>query len=127
MKTLANQTGRATEEIRTQISSVQEETQRAVDAIRNIGDVIEKISQISAAISSAIEEQGAATRGIATNVQNAADGSEAVSSNINGMREASNQTGNAAELVLTSAKGLTEHSQHLRDEITRFLDGLRNS
>ena len=127
VKTLANQTGRATEEIRSQISTVQDETQRAVSAIRNIGDVIEKISQISATISSAIEEQGAATRGIATNVQSAANGSEAVSSNINGMRTASNQTGTAAELVLTSAKGLAEHSQNLRNEITHFLDGLRKS
>ena len=126
VKSLATQTGRATEEIRNQITSVQEETQRAVDAIRNIGNVIEKVSQISSGIASSVEEQGAATRGIAENVQNAAHGTQQVSSNIGGMSDASNTTGSAAENVLSSAKGLAQHSEKLRGEITRFLSNLRN-
>ena len=127
VKNLANQTGRATDEIRTQISAVQEETELAVQAIRNIGNVIEQVREISSGIASAVEEQGAATRGIAENVQQAAQGTREVSGNIDSVTQSAQLTGNAAEQVLSSAKGLAGHSDTLRLEISRFLANLRNS
>ena len=125
VKHLASQTAKATEEIGTQIGAVQEETRRAVDAIRNIGTVIEQVRQISIGISSAVEEQGAATQEIARNVQEAAQGTQEVSSNIAGISEAATATGAASQQVLSGSNELARNSTQLRAEVTRFLDGVR--
>ena len=125
VKNLANQTGRATDEISSQISAVQEETRRAVAAIRNIGEVIEQVRQISSGIASAVEQQGAATRGIAENVQQAARGTQEVSSNISGVTQAAEMTGMVAGQVLSSAKDLSKHSDNLQREVSTFLASVR--
>jgi methyl-accepting chemotaxis protein len=78
VKALANQTAKATEEIANQIGAMQNATTGAVSAIRTIGDTISQINEIAAGIASAIEEQGAATREIARNVQQAAAGTTEV-------------------------------------------------
>ncbi|MBW8708592.1 MAG: methyl-accepting chemotaxis protein, partial [Alphaproteobacteria bacterium] len=74
VKNLATQTARATDDIRTQIAGVQDATQDAVIAIASISKTIAEIDQISATISTAVEQQGAATREIARNVEEAAKG-----------------------------------------------------
>jgi len=127
VKNLANQTGRATDEITSQISAVQEETRRAVAAIKNIGEVIEQVRQISSGIASAVEQQGAATRGIAENVQQAARGTQEVSGNISGVTQAADLTGVAAGQVLSSAEALAKHSDSLQSEVTKFLGTVRSS
>ncbi|HXP95405.1 MAG TPA: methyl-accepting chemotaxis protein [Telmatospirillum sp.] len=125
VKGLANQTAKATDEISTQINAVQEETRRAVEAIRTIGMVIEQVSQISSGIASAVEQQGAATREIARNVQQAAQGTKEVSANIQGITQAAADTGAASEKVLTAAGDLAGNSKTLRTEVDRFLRGIR--
>ncbi|KIM00502.1 Methyl-accepting chemotaxis protein [Paramagnetospirillum magnetotacticum MS-1] len=125
VKNLANQTARATDEISSQIGAVQEETRRAVEAIRTIATVIEQVRQISSGIASAVEEQGAATQEIARNVQQAAQGTQEVSSNIQGITQAAADTGAASAQVLTAAGELAQNSQQLRTEVDRFLAGVR--
>src|SRR5439155_26415316 len=103
VKSLANQTAKATEEIRLQIAGMQEVTTSAVGAIRNIGQTIGEINDITTAIAAAVEEQGAATREIARNVQHAAGGTAEVSSNIVGVSTASAEAGSAAGEVLSAS------------------------
>src|SRR5437879_13713246 len=74
VKSLANQTAKATDEIRAQIASMQQVTMSAVGAIRNIGQTIGEINDVTTAIAAAVDEQGAATREMARNVQHAAGG-----------------------------------------------------
>ncbi len=74
VKSLANQTAKATDEIRSQIASMQQVTTSAVGAIRNISSTIGEINDVTTAIAAAVEEQGAATREIARNIQHAAGG-----------------------------------------------------
>jgi methyl-accepting chemotaxis protein len=125
VKNLANQTGRATEEIGAQVSAVQEGTDRAVGAIKAISTVIEQVREISAGIASAVEEQGAATQEIARNVQQAAAGTREVSSNIAGLSDAASTTGSVAEKVLSASADLTSNAEHMRGEIGQFLKGMR--
>ena len=82
VKSLANQTAKATDEIRQQIASMQQVATSAVGAIRNIGHTIGEINEVTTAIAAAVEQQGAATREIARNIQHAAGGTSEVSSNI---------------------------------------------
>ena len=125
VKGLATQTARATEEISAQIATVQEETRRAVEAIRKIGGVIDHVREISAGIAASIEEQGAATAEIARNVQQAAAGTQDVSTNISGVTQSVSSSGEAAGLVLASAGELARTSHLLRDRLSGFLADIR--
>ena len=125
VKTLANQTAKATEEIGAKIISIQAATGSTVDAIDHIRGTIAEISQIAVAIASAIEEQGAATKEIARNVQQAARGTQQVSTNIAGVTGAASETGTAAGQVLGAASELSEQSEALRAEVNRFLAEIR--
>ena len=125
VKSLANQTAKATDEIRQQIVSMQTVTTTAVGAIRNISTTISEINEVTTAIAAAVEEQGAATREIARNIQHAAGGTSEVSSNIVGVSSASSQAGTAAGQVLTASDALRREADVLREEIDAFLSNIR--
>ncbi|WP_050630079.1 methyl-accepting chemotaxis protein [Bradyrhizobium viridifuturi] len=125
VKNLASQTAKATEEIRQQIVSMQEVTTTAVSAIRNISSTIGEINDVTTAIAAAVEEQGAATREIARNIQHAAGGTSEVSSNIVGVSTASAEAGAAAGEVLSASDALRREADVLRSEIDGFLSNIR--
>jgi methyl-accepting chemotaxis protein len=125
VKSLANQTAKATDEIRQQIVSMQTVTESAVSAIRNISSTIAEINEVTTAIAAAVEEQGAATREIARNIQHAAGGTSEVSNNIVGVSSASAQAGTAAGQVLTASGALRRDADVLREEIDAFLSNIR--
>ena len=125
VKSLANQTAKATDDIATQVGAVQAATEAAVCAIDGISGIIGQINGIAAGISSAVEEQGSATREIARNVQEAASGTREVSSNIAGVEDAAGETGRTAEQVLSAAEDLMAQSRTLRDRVDGFLGTVR--
>jgi methyl-accepting chemotaxis protein len=125
VKTLANQTSRATEEITAQIASVQERTEQAVNAIHSIAETIEKMNEISGSIAVAVEQQGAATQEISRNIQQAHSGTNEVACNIVEMRDGATQSSNAAHDVLGAAGELTRQAKALRTEVDGFLSGVR--
>jgi methyl-accepting chemotaxis protein len=125
VKSLANQTAKATEEIGAQIGAIQNATGGAVQAIEGIGGTIAKVSEIATTIASAVEEQGAATQEIARNVQQASQGTQEVSSNIAGVSEAAQQTGAASAQVLSTAGELAKQSEVLKAEVDDFLAKVR--
>jgi methyl-accepting chemotaxis protein len=125
VKSLANQTAKATDEIRSQIASMQQVTTSAVGAIRSIGNTITEINDVTTAIAAAVEEQGAATREIARNIQHAAGGTAEVSSNIVGVSTASAEAGSAAGEVLAASGALRSEAEILRSEIDTFLSNIR--
>jgi methyl-accepting chemotaxis protein len=125
VKSLANQTAKATEDIRSQIASMQQVTGSAVGAIRNISNTISEINNIATAIAEAVEQQGTATREIARNIQHAAGGTSEVSSNIVGVSSASEEAGSAAGEVLTASGAFRREADLLRSEIDAFLSNIR--
>ncbi|MGM4887476.1 methyl-accepting chemotaxis protein [Tardiphaga sp. 604_B6_N1_1] len=125
VKALAEQTARATGEIGEQINGIQSATQDSVDAIKEIGTTIGRLSEISAVIASAVEEQGAATREISRNVQQAAQGTMEVSSNIADVERGAAETGSASSQVLSAAQSLATDSNRLKSEVSQFLNSVR--
>ncbi|MEY9124997.1 methyl-accepting chemotaxis protein [Bradyrhizobium yuanmingense] len=125
VKSLASQTAKATDEIRTQIASMQDVTTCAVGAIQGIGRIIGEINDVTTTIAAAVEEQGAATREIARNIQHAAGGTSEVSSNIVGVSTASAEAGAAATEVLGASDALRREADMLRGEIDAFLNDMR--
>ncbi len=125
VKSLATQTGRATEEIARQITQIQTATREAVASIQGIGATITEISEISATIAAAVEEQGSATQEIARNVQQAAAGTQQVSSNVIGVSQGANDTGAAATQVLGAAGELSRQAEQLRSEVGLYISGVK--
>lgn len=121
VKTLANQTAKATGDIAIQIASIQAETNEAVSAIRSITSIIGRMREVGTAISAAVEEQGAATKEIVRNVEQAVEGTSIVMSNITTLAGDAVETGETANLVLSSATALQQQSDTLRGEIEGFL------
>jgi methyl-accepting chemotaxis protein len=125
VKSLANQTAKATEEISAQIAQIQGATKDAVEAIRGISGTIEEISAIATTIAAAVEQQGAATSEIARNVQQTAQAAQDVTSNITGVNRAAGETGAAATQVLSAAAELSRQSEILSGEVHTFVAGVR--
>ena len=125
VKLLAEQTAKATGEISQQINGIQSATQESVGAIKEIGDTIGRMSEISSTIAAAVEEQGAATQEISRNVQEAAKGTMQVSSNIVEVQRGAGETGSASSQVLSAAQSLSVESNRLKREVDNFLTSVR--
>ena len=127
VKSLAQQTATATEEIGAQISQIQGATREAVEAIQGIAGLSEKVSEIATTIAAAVEEQGSATAGIARNVQQAATSTQEVTANISGLSQAAQNTGSAATQVLGAAGQLSRQAERLAHEVGSFVSGVRTA
>lgn len=125
VKNLASQTAKATEDITTQISTMQQVVGEAVHAIQGMAHTIEKINSGATAISAAVEEQGAATSEIARSVQEASSGTKDVSDSIGTVMSAANETGQVAGEVLNAASALAGESTRLQEEVESFIKGMR--
>jgi methyl-accepting chemotaxis protein len=127
VKSLANQTAKATEDISAQISAVQNVTKDAVEAIKRIGGTIDEVSSVATSIASAVEQQGAATKEITRSTQQAAQRTREVSENISGVTADADATGEAANGVKSAAEALGKQSERLRGQVDTFLSKIRSA
>jgi methyl-accepting chemotaxis protein len=125
VKSLANQTAKATDEISSHIAGMQDATQESVTAIKEIGQTIGQISKIASTIASAVQQQSSATQEIARSVQSVAQGTQEVAGNITQVNRGATETGSASEEVLNSARTLSSESTRLRQELDRFMTTIR--
>jgi methyl-accepting chemotaxis protein len=124
VKSLANQTAKATEEIAGQITNIQATTDAAVSAVKDIGAVIGQINEVASEVAAAVQQQVAATDEISRNVQQAAQGTEEISVNIVGVAEAAEHTDSIAVSLLSVSKALAGRADNLRVEVNQFLSAL---
>ncbi|QOZ46694.1 methyl-accepting chemotaxis protein [Bradyrhizobium sp. CCBAU 53340] len=127
VKSLANQTAKATEEISAKVGEMQQSTTNSVTAVEAIAQTIAEIDSITASIAASIEQQGAATREIARNVQEASAGTSQMSSNVTGISEAAADTGRVAARVNSASERVHGEVETLRREVTQFLQGLTSA
>ena len=125
VKTLANQTAKATEQIGAQIHAIQADTERAVAAIRSIAITIAAMDATTAQVAAATEEQAAATREIGRAVAEAAIGTRDVSRFAGGVTEGATQTGAAASQVRAASGELAQRAEALRGQVDEFLAGIK--
>ncbi|RVU20301.1 methyl-accepting chemotaxis protein [Methylobacterium oryzihabitans] len=125
VKELAGQTAKATEEIAAQIGGIEAQTGQAVRAIADIARTIREMNAIASGVAAAMEQQGAATREIARNVQHAAEGTERVSGNAAEVRRGAARTGDAAGRVRQEAGAVSQQAAGLEREVSRFVAGVR--
>ena len=125
VKNLADQTGKATDEISKQIGLVQDRTGEAVTAIQDITGVIEQISEVSASIAAAMEEQEAATGEITRSVQEASDGTREVAENVSHVNEGATETEKSSGEVSVAAEDVSKQTEDLKEKVHTFLQNIR--
>ncbi|MGL9617018.1 Cache 3/Cache 2 fusion domain-containing protein [Bradyrhizobium sp. U531] len=125
VKTLAGQTAKATDEISSQIESMQLATEESVAAIKAISQTIERISGIAGSISAAVEQQKSATHNIVASVRAAVSGTADVAVNVRQAAQGANETGETSSRMFASAQALSGESVHLKAEVDGFLDRVR--
>ncbi len=125
VKALANQTGRATEEIGAQITAVQKAADGAVAALRSIGGTVGRMEEVTSAIAAAVEEQGAATREIARSAARVAGSTEQVVNRIEDVRHGTEETGRAAVGLSAAVKEMAGQTGALREKSSSFLAAVR--
>ncbi len=121
VKTLANQTGRATEEIGQQIAAIQQATGDAVGAIQGIGNTIARINGISGSIAAAVEEQAAATQEIARSAQDAARGTQEAAGEIATVAQAIEETGRCSGEVQGAASSVRRAIDAMKGSIDQII------
>jgi PAS domain S-box-containing protein len=121
VKSLAVQTGRATEEITRQISAVQTCTSGAVAAIRDITRRMQEINRYTSAVAASVEQQEAATGEISHNVASAAAGAKAIVVVLDEVAGGATQTKTAAQTVLAASEAVEQATGNLRSEVAGFL------
>ena len=121
VKTLANQTAKATDEITTQIAAIQAETKGAVDAIRDIATVIKDLNTMASSIAEAVEDEAASMQAVVVNVEQASGSAREVAVNIEMVVSAAGDTGRMATQVQTTAHSLMDESARLHQAVENFL------
>ena len=99
VKTLANQSAKASDDIARQILEIQEATKHAVATIETISDVIEQVNSISVSISGAVEEQACVTRDISVNMGDATTAVSSISQGMHSIAEATSMIKTSTEYV----------------------------
>jgi methyl-accepting chemotaxis protein len=125
VRSLANQTARATSEIEEQIGAMQSETGRTVDAISRVSTLIEGLNQTSSLVAEAALQQAAATQEIGRAVVRSAQGTDATSEYASGVSEDAKRTGAAATEVQAASTELAQRTEGLRAQMEQFLVSLR--
>ncbi|WP_262691836.1 methyl-accepting chemotaxis protein [Kordiimonas aestuarii] len=125
VKSLANQTARATQEIEEQVGAMQLATRETVDAVNKIHKTINQVSEISGMIAAAVVEQEASTGEIGRSVQNASQGTANLGQNVGRVQEMTGKSAGAAQVVNENSGELTEQASVLEAAVNRFLDRMR--
>ena len=120
VKELARQTAKATDDISRKINQIQGDSQAAVNAVKQIADIIQRIDQIQTTIAGADEEQAATTNEITQNVNEAARGSSEIAKNIVNVSEVAKNSAGAASNTSAAAEELSRLSTELAKVVNQF-------
>ncbi len=127
VKTLANQTAQATDEIVQQVSQIQNATRDAAAVIEGVAGRIETISKIAAAVAAGVQQQDAATREIAQRAHEVAASTTQVTGSIVEVQNAAAISDEASAEVTEAATALSREASELRAEIEHFLVAVRSA
>ncbi|CCD86749.1 Methyl-accepting chemotaxis protein (MCP) [Bradyrhizobium sp. ORS 285] len=126
VKSLAEQTAKATQEISQHVQGIQSSTSNAVSSVKEVSTAMRQMADVTTAIASAVEEQGAATREISHNVQMAASGSKTLASNISTVSAAIEETSQSADNVRSASNNVSRVAENLAAEVQEFFVRLRS-
>ncbi|MDI9409085.1 MAG: HAMP domain-containing methyl-accepting chemotaxis protein [Candidatus Pacebacteria bacterium] len=124
VKSLAAQTARATDEIATQVASMQEATKNVVATINNITDKIQKMAKDTHEIKQTVSQEKGLTRNISDSVQQVVKDSRTVAKTVSSVKESAVHTSGAASELQSSADDMQIRASNLRDKIDTYLTNI---
>jgi methyl-accepting chemotaxis protein len=125
VKTLANQTSRATEDISQQVAAIQNATKRSVEEISSIARAIGELTGVSTSIASAVQEQGATTDAIAESIHDASGHTAQASTEIGSVEQAVARGAAAVGDITTWTAKLSSHADDLETKVATFFNRVR--
>ncbi|MEM6384443.1 MAG: methyl-accepting chemotaxis protein [Pseudomonadota bacterium] len=127
VKALAEQTGKATEEIDRQISEMKSAADESISATASVAEMVNGIAERTSAMAAATEQQNAATAEIARNINEAADGTTTVTSAMDEMRQDATHTGEMSTQMSSALATLNDRSAEMRAAMNDFLQKVRQA
>ncbi len=121
VKSLANQTARATEEISGQIKAIQSSSQTTVRAMADISRIITDVQTSTSMIAGAVEEQTAATNEISHNINEAATRTQQVAENVSDLLSTAAEARQSADDIHEASSGINSINARLNQRIDAFL------
>ena len=121
VKSLAQKTAEATDQINSQLQKIQSVTQVAISTVSHIGEKVDQVKEISLSISGSMSEQSAATNEISKSAQMAATSTEEASKRIDEVNNGADETGNAAVEMLNTVNAMVDKSTSLQDDLNAFV------
>jgi methyl-accepting chemotaxis protein len=121
VKSLAEQTAKATGEISQQIDEIQQATAESVESINAIGNAIRNVDQVSGVIATAIEQQSATTREIARAVGETSQAARDVAAQIVTVSNEATKTGQRAAEIQHGSAEIAGRIDNLRSILTRVI------
>ena len=125
VKTLANQTSHATEDISQQVAAIQDATKRSVAEIASITRAIGELTSVSTSIASAVQQQSMTTRSIAESVHTAAGHTARASGEINSADQAVTRGVTAVGEITTWTARLSARANDLETKVASFFSRVR--
>jgi len=125
VKNLAGQTGKATDQIRGQISSIQTSANEVVDATRTINTMLEQLNEIASAVAGSVEQQVRAGAEITGTVVSALHKTDQMVDASGHIRLSADQNSRAASDVRMAVGELQTHFQRLRSDAEQFVRHIR--
>jgi methyl-accepting chemotaxis protein len=125
VKSLAQQTAKATEEINQKITAVNASCGAVVGIMAQVISAIGRLGEGTIEMASAVAQQAAATQEISKNAQQAADGSRVVANNIVELDQKTRENDDASGQALAGAKRLLDHATTLQHQVEKFLRHVR--
>ncbi|MBL1240357.1 MAG: hypothetical protein COB13_000790 [OCS116 cluster bacterium] len=127
VKSLANQTAKATDEIAERVRTIQSDSEKANQAIQDVEDIIQKLSDASSEVAAAVSEQRVVINEIAANVTNASDLSTESANSMDVVGDSINHTKQISDAVSDLAHNLSEQVSDLESDISKFLSGVKST
>jgi methyl-accepting chemotaxis protein len=121
VKSLANRSARATEEIRAQIQAVQDISGSAAKSISEIVTKLNSIHNSTTGIAASVTQQDAATHEIARNVTEATKRQQEMAALAIDVKTAAESTGSESSTVLKVAADVSTSAGSLKNRVDRFL------
>jgi methyl-accepting chemotaxis protein len=128
IKTLAQQTAAATEDIKLRVGGVQTSAGAGIADIEKIAKVIDEVSGIVNSIAAAIEEQATVTKNIAQNIATASNGVNDANLQVTQTSQASHAIARDIASVDRNAEDMANGSEHVRagaDQVLKVANQLQ--
>ncbi len=128
VKELAKQTAAATDDIRRRIEAIQGTTGQAVESIRSIGEVINRVNTVARTIASAVEEQSITTKEISKSITQAAESADTIARSVSESAAASQEITHSigrVDAVLHRTSSNAQQSRESGEDLLRLANEMQ--